>query len=81
MSGQLRCCQSSELPTAPAASSALGPLGISASTISSLVGLTCTPITVTGKGNQACSTKPVCCTDNSHHGAISLGCNPVYLDA
>ncbi|KAF8815265.1 fungal hydrophobin [Phlegmacium glaucopus] len=77
-SGELHCCKTSESPTA--ASGALGPLGIPPSTISGLVGVDCTPITVTGGGKPSCPTKPLCCTDNSHNG-VSLGCNPVNLDA
>ncbi|KAF8809959.1 fungal hydrophobin [Phlegmacium glaucopus] len=76
--GKLHCCKSTQLPTAPAASAALGPLGISADTISGFVGITCTSITVTG-GSNSCSAQPVCCTDNSFGGVVSLGCNPVNL--
>ncbi|KAF8809958.1 hypothetical protein BYT27DRAFT_7063152, partial [Phlegmacium glaucopus] len=76
---QLHCCKSAQLPTAPAATTALGPLGVSATTISGLVGLTCTQITATG-GSDSCSTQPVCCTDNSFGGTVSLGCNPVNLN-
>ncbi|KAF8812945.1 fungal hydrophobin [Phlegmacium glaucopus] len=76
--GQLHCCKSAQLPTAPAASTALGPLGVSAGHISGLVGLTCTAIPVSG-GDKSCSAQPVCCTDNSFGGVVALGCNPVNL--
>ncbi|KAF8808389.1 fungal hydrophobin [Phlegmacium glaucopus] len=76
--GELQCCNSAQLPTAPAVTTILGPLGISASSISGLVGLTCSPISVIG-GSASCSAQPVCCTDNSFNGVVALGCNPVNL--
>ncbi|KAJ7578513.1 hypothetical protein C8J56DRAFT_1059978 [Mycena floridula] len=67
-----------ENPSSPGAVLILKSLGIDVSSITGLVGIGCSPITVVGAGNGACSTTTVTCQDNSH-SAISLGCVPVTL--
>ncbi|KAJ7591626.1 hypothetical protein C8J56DRAFT_936017 [Mycena floridula] len=65
--------------SSPGMSNILGGLaGINLSSITGLVGVGCSPITVIGVGNGACSTTTVNCQDNSH-SEISLGCIPVTL--
>ncbi|KAJ7591622.1 hydrophobin 2 [Mycena floridula] len=72
------CCSSVQDASAPGISSILALLGINVSSVTGLVGLGCSPITVVGAGNGACSSTTVTCQDNSH-SAISLGCVPVTL--
>ncbi|KAJ7591624.1 hypothetical protein C8J56DRAFT_936010 [Mycena floridula] len=73
------CCKSVQSASSPAAVAILETLaGINLSSITGLVGIGCSPITVVGAGNGACSTTTVNCQDNSH-SEISLGCIPVTL--
>ncbi|KAJ7587122.1 hydrophobin 2 [Mycena floridula] len=72
------CCSSVQDASAPGISTILALLGINVSSVTGLVGLGCSPITVIGVGNGACSATTVTCQDNSH-SLISLGCIPVTL--
>ncbi|KDQ62772.1 hypothetical protein JAAARDRAFT_203825 [Jaapia argillacea MUCL 33604] len=78
--GPIQCCNSVEAANSPAAAGILASLGIVVQDVTALVGLTCSPITAVGVGSgSSCSASPVCCTDNSHGGAVSIGCVPVTL--
>ncbi|KDR84004.1 hypothetical protein GALMADRAFT_133382 [Galerina marginata CBS 339.88] len=77
--GSLQCCDSVQQADSAAASKILALLGITVQDVTALVGLTCTPITVIGAGSDSCTAQPVCCTDNSFHGVVALGCSPINL--
>ncbi|KDQ62712.1 hypothetical protein JAAARDRAFT_122449 [Jaapia argillacea MUCL 33604] len=78
--GPIQCCDTVESASSPAAASLIKSLGIVLQDVTAEVGLTCSPITVVGVGSgSACSASPVCCTDNSWGGLISIGCVPVTL--
>ncbi|KAL5514050.1 hypothetical protein ACEPAG_2811 [Sanghuangporus baumii] len=77
--GALQCCDSVQQADSPAASQLLGLLGVVVQGVDALVGITCSPISVIGIGSAGCSASPVCCTDNSFNGLISLGCVPINL--
>ncbi|KDQ50534.1 hypothetical protein JAAARDRAFT_141921 [Jaapia argillacea MUCL 33604] len=78
--GPIQCCDTVEPASSPAAAGILKSIGVVVQDVTTLVGLTCSPITVIGVGSgSSCSASPVCCTDNSHGGLISIGCVPVTL--
>ncbi|KDQ62775.1 hypothetical protein JAAARDRAFT_121370 [Jaapia argillacea MUCL 33604] len=78
--GPIQCCDTVESASSPAAAGILAGLGVVVQDVTALVGLTCSPITVIGVGSgSSCSASPVCCTDNSYGGLISIGCVPVTL--
>ncbi|PPQ78970.1 hypothetical protein CVT26_003827 [Gymnopilus dilepis] len=79
--GSLQCCSSVQDASSSVVSLLLGLLGISVGSVTGQVGVTCSPITVIGTGSTSCSEQPVCCTDNSFNGLISLGCTPVNMFA
>ncbi|KAJ7274638.1 hydrophobin-251 [Mycena rebaudengoi] len=70
--GNLQCCNSIQSASNPTVSLLLGLLGVVVPD-TSLVGLTCTPITDIG----TCNASPACCENNSFNGLISLRCVPV----
>ncbi|TFK37342.1 hydrophobin, partial [Crucibulum laeve] len=79
--GDLQCCNSTQ-DSQNLSSTVLGIfglLGIDVSSITALVGVTCTPITVIGLGGNSCSAQAVCCSNNSFNGLVALGCTPVNL--
>ncbi|KAF9257581.1 fungal hydrophobin [Marasmius fiardii PR-910] len=75
----VRCCEQVQKASDKSAAAVLGLLGIVVQDVNALVGLNCSPITVIGGGNGACSSTTVSCTDNSHGNLISLGCIPVTI--
>ncbi|KAL5480416.1 hypothetical protein ACEPAI_1686 [Sanghuangporus weigelae] len=75
--GSLQCCNSVQQADSEAVSGLLSLLGVVVQDVSALVGVTCSPISAIGIGSAGCSASPVCCTDNSFNGLISLGCVPV----
>ncbi|KIP07519.1 hydrophobin-like protein, partial [Phlebiopsis gigantea 11061_1 CR5-6] len=77
--GPVQCCNTVTTASNPQASSLLGLLGIVVGDLTTVVGITCSPITVIGVGSSGCSAQAVCCQDNSHGGLISIGCVPVSL--
>ncbi|KDQ50477.1 hypothetical protein JAAARDRAFT_199882 [Jaapia argillacea MUCL 33604] len=78
--GPIQCCNSVESASSPAAAGILASLGVVVQDVTALVGLTCSPITAIGVGSgSSCSASPVCCTDNSYGGLISIGCVPITL--
>ncbi|KAK7054512.1 hypothetical protein VNI00_003710 [Paramarasmius palmivorus] len=77
--GPVQCCNSVGAANDPSVAKILGLLGIVVQDVNALVGLTCVPITVIGAGGATCDANPVCCKDNSHGGAVSIGCVPVDI--
>ncbi|KAK1218634.1 hypothetical protein PQX77_018675 [Marasmius sp. AFHP31] len=77
--GPIQCCNTVTTAKDPVAGLLIGLLNILVQDLNVGVGLTCSPITVLGGGNGGCSANPVCCSDNSHGGLISIGCLPVSL--
>ncbi|KAK7676145.1 hypothetical protein QCA50_014916 [Cerrena zonata] len=77
--GPIQCCQSTEAADSTSGAALLGLLGIVLQDVNVLLGVTCSPISVIGVGSSGCSASPVCCTDNSHGGLVSIGCVPVTL--
>ncbi|KAK6835919.1 hypothetical protein RU639_002099 [Aspergillus parasiticus] len=73
--GPVQCCQRVGLPTDSAVGLLLGLLGVAVQDMSTLVGLTCNPISQGG----SCSANPVCCENNSFNGLVAIGCKPVDL--
>ncbi|KAF8886006.1 hydrophobin-319 [Infundibulicybe gibba] len=82
--GTLTCCnsvqQTSVTSLAQLLAGGLISIGAVLNPITGLIGLTCTPLSVLALGGNSCSAQPVCCTDNSFGGAVSLGCTPVNLN-
>ncbi|KAF8153772.1 fungal hydrophobin-domain-containing protein [Crassisporium funariophilum] len=78
--GDLQCCNSAQAANSAAASALLGLLGIVVQDVTAIVGITCSPITAIGVGGNSCSAQPVCCSNNSFHGVVALGCTPVNLN-
>ncbi|KIJ38657.1 hypothetical protein M422DRAFT_258532 [Sphaerobolus stellatus SS14] len=79
-SGEAQCCNTvqsaSDLPVPIIASL----LGIVISGPDVLVGLGCTPITITDLDQGAnCAQQPVCCENNNFNGLINIGCTPISL--
>ncbi|KAG7090350.1 hypothetical protein E1B28_009470 [Marasmius oreades] len=86
----LQCCDQTGLASSTSiisAVTALDPLGLTGlllallgAPLNALVGLNCSPITVIGGGNGACSGgTTVVCNDNSHGGLLNIGCVPITL--
>jgi hypothetical protein len=75
--GSLQCCDSLQNADSPSIATLLGLLGVVVSDVTAQVGVTCSPITVIGAGGTSCSAQPVCCTDDSFHGVVALGCTPI----
>ncbi|KAL0564384.1 hypothetical protein V5O48_017665 [Marasmius crinis-equi] len=68
----LQCCDSTTTASDPTAAALLTTLGIVLQDLNVVVGLTCSPITVVGGGNGACSKTTVYCEDNSHSKYLTL---------
>ncbi|KIK55495.1 hypothetical protein GYMLUDRAFT_47698 [Collybiopsis luxurians FD-317 M1] len=77
--GPVQCCQTVGTESNPVISLILGLLGIVIQDVDTLIGATCSPITVIGGISSGCSAQSVCCEDNSHGGLISIGCVPIQL--
>ncbi|KAG7087846.1 hypothetical protein E1B28_013784 [Marasmius oreades] len=83
----LQCCQQTGLASSSSiisAVTAIDPLALLTLLLSVpasvLVGVNCSPITVIGGGNGACSGgTTVVCNDNSHGGLLNIGCVPITI--
>ncbi|KAF9552098.1 fungal hydrophobin, partial [Agrocybe pediades] len=78
--GDLQCCNSTGAASESSISALLGLLGIVVQDVTALVGVNCSPISVIGIGGNSCTAQPVCCTNNSFHGLVALGCTPVDIN-
>ncbi|KAG2021026.1 hydrophobin-251 [Coprinopsis cinerea AmutBmut pab1-1] len=57
-----------------------GLLHLDLKQITGQVGVTCTSVNVLGiGGGSSCTQQKVCCTNNSFHGLIALGCTPINV--
>ncbi|KAF8068727.1 hydrophobin-251 [Lyophyllum atratum] len=77
--GSLQCCNTLQSATSDPAAGLLALLGIVVQDVTAQVGVTCSPISVLGVGGNSCTAQPVCCTGNTFHGVVTLGCSPVNL--
>ncbi|KAI0826606.1 fungal hydrophobin [Trametes gibbosa] len=77
--GPIQCCNSLEKHDSAAGSAILSLLGIVVQDLTAAIGLGCSPISVVGLGQGACSATPVCCENNNVGGLISIGCLPIIL--
>ncbi|TFK64218.1 fungal hydrophobin [Pluteus cervinus] len=80
--GPIQCCNSVSPANGGQASVLLGLLGVVVTDPYTLVGLTCTPITVVGIGGGTCSAQPLCCQypSNNFRGIVAIGCVPVDIN-
>ncbi|KAL0070983.1 hypothetical protein AAF712_002204 [Marasmius tenuissimus] len=76
---KVQCCKSITKADDPTLTPILTKLGIAITDVNVLVGLNCSPITVIGGGNGACSDRTVYCEDNSHDNLIAIGCITVII--
>ncbi|KAF5325485.1 hypothetical protein D9619_009917 [Psilocybe cf. subviscida] len=74
--GPVQCCNSVGRADSGIFAILLGLLGIQISDPSTIIGATCSPISVIGGGSTSCSSQPVCCSNNSFNGIIAVGCSP-----
>ncbi|KAF5325853.1 hypothetical protein D9611_000538 [Ephemerocybe angulata] len=76
--GPIQCCNSVQSAGAPAVATILG-LGINVG-LNVMVGLTCSPLSIFGIGENSCTGEIVCCTNNSFGGLIAIGCTVVDIN-
>ncbi|KAG6331643.1 hypothetical protein ID866_7444 [Astraeus odoratus] len=73
--GELYCCESTQ--SASVYSGLFSVWGIPAPSSSSLVGFTCSPVTVGAVGTGGnCVSQSVCCTNVYFNGGMNVGCSP-----
>ncbi|KAI0667366.1 hydrophobin, partial [Trametes maxima] len=78
--GPIQCCNQVTDSHDKSIQGLLSTIGLNLNGAAVPVGLQCTPISVIGGGaGGSCSSKPVCCEDNSHGSLISIGCVPISL--
>ncbi|RDB27775.1 Fruiting body protein SC1 [Hypsizygus marmoreus] len=75
----LQCCDSVKSATQEGVPQLLGLIGIVVDGITAQVGLNCSPISVIGISGSSCAAQPVCCTGESFHSLVSVGCTPINL--
>ncbi|KAF9442260.1 hydrophobin-319 [Macrolepiota fuliginosa MF-IS2] len=75
--GTLQCCKSLQSADATPVTLLADLLGIVIEPITGQVGLTCSPLSIIGVGGNSCTAQPACCTGNSFHGVLVLGCTPI----
>ncbi|KAF8646624.1 hypothetical protein AX16_007125 [Volvariella volvacea WC 439] len=73
--GPIQCCNKVTTARDSTAGLIMSLLGIVTS-LDTVVGLTCSPISVLGIGGNSCHAQPVCCSNNNFNGLIALGCSP-----
>ncbi|KAI5118970.1 hypothetical protein M0805_001109 [Coniferiporia weirii] len=77
--GDLQCCESTTTSTSTEGQALLALIGVVLTDPTVLLGSGCSPISVIGLGDGACTASPVCCDDNSFNGLVAIGCVPVTL--
>ncbi|KAF9558277.1 fungal hydrophobin [Agrocybe pediades] len=75
----IQCCNSVQTADSDPVTALLGLLGIVLQDVTALVGLGCSPLSVIGIGGNSCTAQPVCCTNNSFHGLVAIGCTPINI--
>ncbi|KAL1742957.1 Sc3 protein [Schizophyllum fasciatum] len=78
-SGPVQCCNQVTSANNQSASLLLGLLGIVLQDLNVLIGISCTPISVLGGGDNECTSQTVCCENNSFNGLINIGCAPINI--
>ncbi|KAL0570359.1 hypothetical protein V5O48_011606 [Marasmius crinis-equi] len=79
-SGTVQCCNSVQAADSPDVQKALGLVGAVVGDITAQVGLSCTPVSVLGKGGNKCTSQTACCVGNEFEdGAVIIGCNNISL--
>ncbi|KAF7761426.1 fungal hydrophobin [Agaricus bisporus var. burnettii] len=73
--GKIDCCESTQDAKSSAVQNLAGLLGIDLGGITGIVGVNCGIL-----GGSSCSAQPVCCTGNSFHGLIVVGCSPINVN-
>ncbi|KAG6331644.1 hypothetical protein ID866_7445 [Astraeus odoratus] len=80
--GGIYCCQSTQSVSLLDFhyTSIFSMWGIPAPSSSSLVGFTCSPITVGAVGTGGnCVSQPVCCSNVYFNGGMNVGCSPTTI--
>ncbi|TFK35363.1 hypothetical protein BDQ12DRAFT_668662 [Crucibulum laeve] len=77
-SGSHVCCQGAGRAYLPPYAALLGLLGVVVDP-DTLIGVTCTPITVIGVGGNSCNAIELCCDNNSFNGIIAIGCTIISI--
>ncbi|KAJ7575019.1 hydrophobin 2 [Mycena floridula] len=75
----IECCSSLEEASSPIGVAILKLFGIDPSSVTGLIGVSCSPITVVGAGNGNSAAIFFCQADDLFAGLISLGCVPVTV--
>ncbi|KAK0209398.1 hydrophobin 2, partial [Armillaria fumosa] len=78
-SGSAQCCDSVQSPSSNVVQFLLSLLGIPIGSVTTNVGVTCSPISVIGVDGTLCSNQVICCENNSFNGLIALGCTPINV--
>ncbi|THU84373.1 fungal hydrophobin [Dendrothele bispora CBS 962.96] len=58
----------------------LGLLGILGIKPDVTIGVSCSPLSITGIGGNSCSQQPVCCDKNMLAGGVATGCSPLNIN-
>ncbi|TFY58305.1 hypothetical protein EVJ58_g6502 [Rhodofomes roseus] len=76
-SGPVQCCKTTESSgnLSDGTTSLLGVLGINVSDLANDIGLNCASLV----GGATCSSKTVCCQNNTFNGLIAIGCVPIDI--
>ncbi|PPR00088.1 hypothetical protein CVT24_008990 [Panaeolus cyanescens] len=77
--GDIQCCNTTMSATSTNLSMLSGLLGLVLPSLGGLLGLNCSGLSVLGLGGNSCSAQPVCCSNNTFGGLISLGCIPINI--
>ncbi|KAL0575788.1 hypothetical protein V5O48_006186 [Marasmius crinis-equi] len=80
-SGTVQCCNSVQAANSPDVQKAIaGLVGAVVGDVTAQVGLSCTPVSVLGKGGNKCTSQTACCVGNEFEGGrVVMGCNNISL--
>jgi len=77
----VQCCLSVGYSSSPQIAKVLDYLHIVVQDVTTLIGATCSEISVVGLGSGAtCNAIALCCENNNYGGIVSIGCAPVNLN-
>ncbi|KIM41322.1 hypothetical protein M413DRAFT_146417 [Hebeloma cylindrosporum] len=77
--GPVQCCNSVTHANNAVASLLIGLLGLVVAP-DVAVGITCSPLTLIGRGQNTCKQQPVCCENNHFNRLIVIGCSPININ-